>query len=839
MIRAEIREELKKEIDSYLGQEIFFGGLLDEAGEVYSVDLLARGNINQVPVVFEEAIRYEVVIHNHPSSHLRPSDADLEIAASLGNYGVGFYIIDNEAADVNVVVPRASRAEVFPIEPEEIDDVFGPEGKLAAKNADYETRPSQLAMVRGAVDAFNHNRIFLCEAPTGTGKSLAYLVPALLWIKHNKEKIVVSTHTIHLQEQLLKKDIPFLSGLLGGDFRYALVKGRNHYLCQKKFREFESEFPLPSEGEPDNTAEIEELKAWGRSTKTGDKAELSFVPGTALWDRLASESDTCRKSKCTCPEACHYQNARKEIFSADLLVVNHHVLLADLAIKHQAGKFNSQALLPAYARLVVDEAHNLEEVATQYFGESATLSGVQRTLGLLLRPGAGRGVIRKIEKKIRAGSHNQSDGDIVEIFKAFEQLESERGLFSEVARSAAAELYDYLSRASGGDHAEKKWRIRPSHLKEPGFIKGFQEPLLRILAPLGKIQSLLGKIKHRLESEKEDEDWERLLHDLSAFTDRLLDQMSVFDAMLEEEKENEVRWVTASRYVGRNEKGFSFSASVTPLEASRSLREAVFESVSTAVLASATLSDHRGFQFLKENLGLAENGESDPRVVEEKLPSHFQFREQCLAFIPSDMPLPSEAGYSAKAADYIVEALNFFRGRTMILFTSYSQLLEVKHLIRDKADELGLDLLVQGERPRHQLLDRFREGRSAVLLGVSSFWEGVDIPGESLSCLIMVKLPFGVPSEPVYEAKMEALERRGKNAFSEYAIPSAIIRFKQGFGRLIRTSSDRGLFVVLDRRILEKSYGRNFLMALPDLRMVKGTDLAEAAAEIFGERVFE
>ncbi len=842
MIRPEIREELKKEIHAYLGQEIFFGGLLDEAGEVYSVDLLARGNETRVPVIFEEAIRYDVVIHNHPSSYLQPSDPDLEIAATLGNYRVGFYIIDNDAERVNVVVPRASRAEVFPIEWDDIEKVFGPEGRLASKNPDYESRPSQLSMLRGAAEAFNRSRIYLCEAPTGTGKSLGYLVPSLLWIKHNKEKVVVSTHTIHLQEQLLKKDLPLLKDVLEGDFRYVLVKGRNHYLCQKKFRDFESEFSIPTEEGPDNPSEIEELKLWGRSTKTGDKAELSFVPNTALWDRLASESDTCRKSKCPCPTACHYQNARKEIFSADLLIVNHHVLLADLAIKHKAGKFNSQALLPAYSRLVVDEAHNLEEVATQYFGNLASLSGVQRTLSLLLRSGGSRGgVLRQIEKKIKAGVHNLADGDLSEIFKSFESMERERSLFFETARNAAREIHDYLGQVAGGEHSEKKWRIRPASLKDPKFEKGFKDPLLRILAPLAKIQSLLHKIKNRLDGEKEDEDWERLLHDLSSFSDRLTDQMSVFDSMLEEEKENEVRWVTASRFSSRNDRGFSISltAAVTPLDASRTLREAVFEGVSSAVLASATLSDHRGFRFFKENLGLANSsGEEDPRVFEEKLPSHFPFREQCLVFIPSDIPLPNEAGFSEKVSDYVMEAMDFFQGRTMVLCTAFSQLLDVKRHIQERAEELGLELLVQGERPRHQLLTRFRELKSSVLLGVNSFWEGVDIPGESLSCLIMVKLPFGVPSDPVYEAKMEALERLGKNAFSEYAIPGAVIRFKQGFGRLIRTAGDRGLFVVLDKRVLEKSYGRNFLTALPDLKMVKGTDLREAAEDIFGGRAF-
>ncbi|MBN8217780.1 MAG: DEAD/DEAH box helicase family protein [Spirochaetes bacterium] len=833
-----VAARLAREIAGYRGQEIFFGGNLGDSGLVEEVELLARGNPRMVPVLFERATSFDVVLHNHPSSILEPSDADLEIAASLGNHGTGFYIVDNAAAEINVVVPHREAEAVEPLDEEALVHLFGPEGEVAAKLPGYESRPSQLSMLRGVIRAFNRGEIYLCEAPTGTGKSLGYLVPAALWAHRNREKVIVSTHTIALQEQLITRDLPRLRELLGVDFSFALVKGRNNYLCRRKFGEFEHDGGFFAEEDAGGEDQLATLLEWGKATDSGDRAELPFVPSPFLWDRLASESDTCQQSRCAHADRCHVQKARRKNFAADLLVVNHHILCADMALKAKAGRFNAQALLPAWKRLVVDEAHNLEDTATDHFAIGYSSLAIARTLNLLSRPArgkqAGSGLLRLIAGRLGQGHTRLSADDQQTALSLIDMLEKDRLQHMDRASDFHLTLFQFLSGKEGGDFGEKKWRVKTGVHREAGFHEGFREPVEGLSASLEGIRRRLEKLVKIIEDERDDPEWDRLITDAQAYGNRLAEPAGVLESLLDDAPaadEGRVRWVSAQKL---SRGALLVQASVSPLEIGTQLREALFEPAATVVLTSATLTDHRGFQFLRQRLGLtAEGAESLFRpVLEESLPAVFDYRVQCAAFLPEDLPLPQDPAFNERSCGIILEAATFFHGRTMVLFTSYGQLAAMRRILSPQLEALGIRLLAQGDAPRNRLLDEFRGAAPTVLLGVNSFWEGVDVPGEALSCLVIVKLPFAVPSEPLAAARTEALERAGRNAFSEYSLPVAILRFRQGFGRLIRTRSDRGLFVMLDRRLLDKNYGKDFLKALPALRIFKGNSLQEAAETV-------
>jgi Rad3-related DNA helicase len=415
-----------------------------------------------------------------------------------------------------------------------------------------------------------------------------------------------------------------------------------------------------------------------------------------------------------------------------------------------------------------------------------------------------------------------------------DMLEKDRLQHVDRAAGHHETLLKFISSKEGGEFGEKKWRVKTGVHHEPGFHEGFREPIEGLAASLEGMRRRLEKLVKVIEDERDDPDWDRLITEAQAYGNRLAEPAGVLEALLDDAPaadEGRVRWMSTQKL---SRGALLVQASVSPLEIGEKLREALFEPASTVVLTSATLTDHRGFGFLRHRLGLeAADAEKLFRpILEESLPAVFDYRVQCAAFLPEDLPLPHDPAFNARSCEIILEAARFFHGRTMVLFTSYGQLSAIKRLLSEDLEGLGIRLLAQGDAPRNRLLDEFRGATPTVLLGVNSFWEGVDVPGDALSCLVIVKLPFAVPSEPLAAARTEALERAGRNAFAEYSLPVAILRFRQGFGRLIRTRSDRGLFVMLDRRLLDKNYGKDFLKALPPLRIFKGHSLQEAAETV-------
>ena len=802
-------KEWRLKIAAYEGQEVLIGGLVDEEGKVYKTEVLSRGNEVATPVVYEQARKYDVVIHNHPSGVLKPSNADLNVAAILGDHGVGFYIVDNEYRQVNIVIPTSKKEKKTLIE----KDILAFFSLQKEQKEKLEERQSQKKMVQGIIQALNQDKIYVCEAPTGTGKSLAYLVPAFHWIKENKEKVVVSTNTINLQEQLIQKDIPEVEKKLGFSVTYTLVKGRGNYLCRRKFAHFKS-YQIENFSElvesKYSEQQVDELIEWGNKTLTGDKSELSFIPNSSLWDQLASEVDTCRRSKCPAIEHCFYQKARRKIFSADLIIVNHHMLCADVALKRDVGKYDTQVLLPAYNRLIIDEAHNIEEVATSYFSQSASRFAIDRNLNLMAKT-------NKTKEELIGGvvfaiyQQNLKNPQLKKLIKEFpgviKKLQKQLNHIFE-------EIFVYLEKIAHSEFQEKKIRFKTSFLKNDQWIKGFKQPIDNLILRLEEIKKKIKDVEKLFNPKPKsiDKQLEQSLHELSVYRNRIENILEVCQESLKLNGKGKIHWVNVSKNKWNK---IHFSTNVSPLYVSNELYEALFKPVSTVILTSATLTDSQGFDFFLHSVGL--NQINNEKRIVESLPYNFNYKKNCTFMVPRDFPLPHFSTFNEAVADFIKKITIFSEGKTLVLFTSYSQLLNVTRRIRDDLENKNYTLLVQGDAPRTQLIEQFKTRPKHILCGVNSFWEGIDIKGDALTSLVMVKIPFVVPTEPIHEARIEELDKQGQNSFVEYMIPQAVIRFKQGFGRLIRGKKDKGVFIVLDRRILVKPYGQFFIESLPEM----------------------
>ncbi|MGB0034410.1 MAG: ATP-dependent DNA helicase [Candidatus Acidiferrales bacterium] len=630
-----------------------------------------------------------------------------------------------------------------------IEGIFGPGGMLAKRHPGYEFRPSQLEMAAIAEEAFQKHQHAIIEAGTGTGKTLAYLIPAI----RSGRRVVISTATKSLQEQLFQKDVPFLQKHFAPNLKAALMKGRANFLCRQKVHQMEGQPVLKGIDEVDWFAQIRD---WEKLTETGDRNELTFLPDDAeLWNRIDARSDLCTGQKCAEFQRCFITAMHQRAHEADLVIVNHHLFFADLAIRRD--DFGS--ILPEYSAVVFDEAHEIEDVASDYFGRQISsyrfeelardTENVLRMLRIEAAPL--RRQLARIRERGRSFFENFPEREGRYPFEA-----AERQSFLEKNREA----YDELSSAVK--------RIET----ELSAMSPKPEEVVTIARRAGEVRREL------------------------AF-------------LLESEEKGYVYWYE------RRGRGVFLAA--TPIDVSQILREKLFEQFDTVVLTSATLAVGGRFDYLKQRLGVQP-------AKETVLPHEFNFREQALLYIPRALPDVRHANFAASAADEIVRLLEISQGRAFCLFTSYAQMKDIYERVSGR---VGFPLLLQGTAPRSVLLDRFRSTPGSVLFATSSFWQGVDVPGAQLSCVIIDKLPFAVPSDPIVRARVRALEEDGRNAFAEYQVPEAVLALKQGFGRLIRSKTDRGILAILDNRIQRMHYGRIFLESLPDYTTTQ--DLAEVA----------
>ncbi len=809
------------------GNEVCFLAQVGVGGEVEEPRVVARGHGTAVLAAVGEAEPGMLVIHNHPSGELAPSDADIEVAARLHEEGVGLAITDNGAQELYVVVEPVSKREHKRLDEAVLDAVLAPGGPVAALHPGYEDRPAQREMTQAVARAYNEGGVALVEAGTGTGKSIAYLLPALRWALANRERTLVSTNTINLQEQLVGKDLPFLRRALAEPFRYALVKGRQNYVSIRRARLAAEAAPVLLDG--GQRAELEAIVEWLQHTREGSLQDLPFAPTPEVWEEVASESDVCLRAKCPTFEACFYQRARRAAASADVLVVNHHLLFSDLAVRRAQGNYTAPAVLPPYRRVVLDEAHNIEDAATSHLGANVSRRGLLRLLGRLER--RGRGLLPAFEERLKRGEDDLLQQDALRMITRTLRPALER------AREATSALFDRLETVI--ERApESVLRLADSEGVRPDWAASLDVAVENLLGLLGDVARGLAHLRERIQL---DRDWaesleERLL-ELRGAAGRLEAALQGLRLALVpgEDPFPTVRWLERRGGPGRA----NVAVRAAPVDLSEALREALFDQVDTAVLTSATLATRSGFDFLRSRIGLARGG---LRLSEAVLPSPFEYETQTVLAIPTDLPEPrAGAGeaFDRATTDVVAELAGLSDGGVFALFTSYRSLRAVAAGLRARRLEARWPLFVQGEGSRARLLERFTESGRGILLGVASFWEGVDVPGDPLRGLVIAKLPFLVPNEPLTAARLEAIDRDGGNSFHDYLLPHAALRLKQGFGRLIRSRTDRGAIVLLDRRVVERNYGRYFLESLPAAPVRTGpwSVLRGELERFYGERL--
>ncbi|WP_163781785.1 ATP-dependent DNA helicase [Myxococcus vastator] len=635
--------------------------------------------------------------------------------------------------------------------PPSVDSLLGPGGALEVALPAYEHRPEQLQMARAVERAFAERSYLLAEAGTGTGKTLAYLVPALL----SGRRVVVSTATKTLQDQIFFKDLPLMREKMGLRFEAAYLKGRSNYLCLHRYDAFSKE---PQFGSREESRYWPKLKAWAEATDTGDRSELDLPESFSAWSRLSTTSETCVGTKCPQYETCFVTRMRKRAEQADLLVVNHHLFFADLALR-SSGK-RTEGVLPWYEAVIFDEAHALEDAASGHFGCSVSnyrLEELARdAVASLKEDDARHAMLRALAARLRAG---------------------------------ADALFAQAPRALGLSGHEASVALR-------------SEVMAKLSTPLEGVRDALAALSAFTVGEREPE-----LAALTRRADELEEQLSFLEKA---ESADHVYWA--------EQRGKGLFLRASPIDVAKELRERMYGALDTVVYTSATLAADSRFDFFANRMGLyGEDGQPVTRVRTLAVPSPFDFPSQAALYLPTHLPDPTAPGFIEEAAEEIERLCEVTGGRAFVLFTSLRNMVRAYELV---APRLPYQALLQGERPKQQLLEAFRETPS-VLFAAHSFWEGVDVPGDALSLVIIDRLPFASPGDPLVAARIKQLQQRGEEPFELYQLPHAALALRQGFGRLIRTQSDRGIVAMLDRRIVTKAYGRVFLDSLPPARRME------------------
>ena len=685
-------------------------------------------------------------------------------------------------------------------------------------------------MLRRVAETYNGGGVTLVEAGTGTGKSLAYLIPSAEWALRNAERTVISTNTINLQEQLDQKDLPLVRRLLGEEVDWELVKGRGNYISIRRAQLAAESAPLLFSD--DRGDELDQLLGWIGQTEDGSRADLTFVPTEDVWDEVKSDADICLRARCPHFQACFYQRSRRRAASATLLITNHHLLFTDLSVRMATQNYKASAVLPAYRHLILDEAHNIEDAATSHLGLEVTRRGMFRMLARLDR--RGRGVLTAVQEALAGRTEREPAMELRS------RIESRVRPALEEARAELTLFLDVLEPLLPSD-AQGAVRLGTAEMPEPASHPAVRERLDGLVSTFRTLSRELRDVRERLEDHDTlGEGLEGRLLDLRSGEGRLVDTAHTLQTVLDGDAE-EVRYVRWLEWRGKSRgKNRNLVIASAPIEVGDLLREHLFEKVETAALCSATLATKDSFAFLRSRIGLLDDTsieyDVNLEINESIINSPFEFDRQTILVVPTDMPDVNDPSgrFDEATAEVVRDTCSISGGGTFVLFTSHRALRRVAELLRaDTA--LPWPLFVQGEDTRARLLERFVESGSGLLLGTASFWEGVDVPGRPLRGLIIQRLPFKVPTEPITAARIEAIERRGGSSFEEFVLPLAALKLKQGFGRLVRSREDQGAILILDDRIVRKRYGAYLRESLPPAPLRKGpwTELTRLLKEFY------
>ncbi len=710
-----------------------------------------------------------------------------------------------------------------PLDATRVLALFQNEGRIGLHLSDFEFRSEQQEMVKNIVEAYNNNSVALIEAGTGTGKSMAYLVPAILWAIQRNEATLISTNTINLQEQLLHKDIPLLAKALNIPVKAVLVKGMGNYVCLRKVHETQMEMTLfPSEEQE----QLQKIEAWANSTKDGSKSDLPFIPDGATWEKVSAENDLCNREKCEYYSKCHFFNARKTAKDAHIMISNHSLLFSDLAFRSTSER--GSGILPDYTKVIIDEAHNIEDIATDHFASKANGLSIARILYRLQAEKLGKvfGKLPNIHRLLVRAYGLEGSKDVESIYtKLNMEIPGLRKELNRITGDVFSGFAEFIHVILPGDEIpdheipgvkENKLRILPRHYLHPSWqdeIVNETKELIELIEKfIQTLAGLIGDIKN-LKNEKLSEECEPIFGEITALSNRLSGIANTLRNFINPEiPGDKVRWVEKTTF--RSQEHVELIDA--KLDVSKLLVDHLFCKFPTTVLCSATLTTNNQFNFIKDRLGLIPSLMQGKPVKENVYNSPFNYPKQAILMIPTDLPDPSSPTFLQEAIKTIFIAIQASRGNAFVLFTSYSMMRKCRDLMEKRLADLNFPLLMQGQSTRKELIHRFIHTDRSVLFGTDSFWEGVDVAGEALRCVIIVKLPFQVPKEPIIQARMESVFDKGGNPFLDYSIPNAIVKFKQGFGRLIRKKNDRGCIICLDSRLIKKNYGKLFLNSLPN-----------------------